>query len=359
MTDLIDRLVTELKTRAEHANAIIAVARMMQGTAAYVQEHHPTLGVVLDIQHDGDPLGSIITLRVYPWSLDMAEDTPEGADQPDEAGAPWEQVKDVQFWPSFRAPDATEDLAAFAGGDPVQEEAEAEALAHNVLVETALSSDRPEEDQVHEATAAQLPEPASAAIVAEKPAQPPRWTPAEDLLLLSAKAKAVPVADIAARLGRAITACNKRTSDLRLRGVTVRTLRAVIGPDALEWGTAPPDVASAPEAPAAAEAEPEPEPAPEAAAGPAPPMMPVLSGSDRAVMARLQRLMGRDGWTPDLDHELLTRLTRGEKLHVVATDLGLDTSACRDRFAALVPEPGIEAQAAVLRILDTLRRKAA
>jgi hypothetical protein len=200
--------------------------------------------------------------------------------------------------------------------------------------------------------------PPDAAVPGAPPLRP--WTAADDHWLVDAIAqnrvsRAKPYAAMmeaaAAHLGRSAGTISNRTSSvlkdriLAREGELRRSARPADAP--LRALTQAPDVA------------PDPEPARagiEAVVPPAPPFDPGVPVWQREIQDRLDRLGNLAPFTPQVDLALLEGLAKGHKLNWISADLGIDFVDLKRRFALLVPEPGIAAQA---RVLNMLRLRAA
>lgn len=155
------------------------------------------------------------------------------------------------------------------------------------------------------------------------------WEPWEDELVAAGIARGDAPAMIAVRLGRTTAAVRTR-----------RTLEAVQRRiDELELAAL---AAGSAEAPAG----------PEDRMAAFAPSMPGVPGWLRELRARLDALGHEAPWTPDLDWRLVAGLSAGRKCADLAPVLGVTTAQARARFIALLPEPGIEAQARVLKELE-------
>lgn len=80
-----------------------------------------------------------------------------------------------------------------------------------------------------------------------------------------------------------------------------------------------------------------------------------LTPSQRIELDRLFNLPRNDPFDLLTDIQIVQALGRGQKLAELALDLGIDAALIKARFALLCPEPTIEKQATVIRLLKLLR----
>jgi hypothetical protein len=185
---------------------------------------------------------------------------------------------------------------------------------------------------------------------------PPRfWTAADDDWLVDAIAAnritgqrtyRDMMEHAASTLGRGLAATTARSTALRNR------IMARAG----EFRQLARPADAPPRAPTAAEAVAAPQPVRavvEAVVPPAPPFDPGVPVWRREIEDRLGNAAP---FTPQVDLALLEGLAKGHKLGWISADLGIDFVDLKRRFALLVPEPGIAAQA---RVLNMLRLRAA
>jgi hypothetical protein len=196
-----------------------------------------------------------------------------------------------------------------------------------------------------------------AAVTGAPPLRP--WTAADDDWLVDAIAqnrvsRAKPYGAMmeaaAAHLGRSAGTISNRTSSVLKDRILTRERE-------IRRSARPAD--APPRAPMAAEAVAAPQPVRavvEAVVPPAPPVDPGVPVWRREIEDRLNRLGNAAPFTPQVDLALLEGLAKGHKLNWISADLGIDFVDLKRRFALLVPEPGIAAQA---RVLNMLRLRAA
>lgn len=202
-----------------------------------------------------------------------------------------------------------------------------------------------------EVTAAPAPSPAAAA-----PAPALRvgeqWTEEEDARLLLLFGDGKTGKEVASALGRPVPGTYKRKKKLDASGLRAPAAPGHANENAKVEHVAP--VVSAPPPPAPAPSVPlvraAPAPAPGGAGLDGTPMW------QRQLRAHLNALGHVAPWTPALDLRLVEGMLRGDGATVVAEALGVDRRAAVARMRALLPEPGIEAQA---RLAVELRRRAA
>lgn len=161
--------------------------------------------------------------------------------------------------------------------------------------------------------------PAAGANTTRAPAAPKTgsWTAQEDARLLQLKRDGKTNSQVADLLGRTARAIDNRLSRLRKSKAA-----PAAAPDAAPIAAAPPQGWKA--------------------------------KAQRLACLRLEVLGWSGGWTPHLDLALIEGLTRGDKLRDVAEAIGMGREDARVRFAALVPEPSMEAQAAMIAVLKNI-----
>jgi hypothetical protein len=94
-----------------------------------------------------------------------------------------------------------------------------------------------------------------------------------------------------------------------------------------------------------------------AAAAPAPAFDPAAPLWFRQIDAVLRAIGYKAPFSPGIDLEFVERLCKGEKLAIIAADLGIDAARLKDRWVALIPDPRptIGEQQ---RVLEVLRHRA-